>query len=285
MKKNLLIPLIYYFMTYYKPYTNYTLIRFLLSAILGPYFLLVLSILTPNMPSDITIKQILIFAINYLGIYTFDLKISQESTVHTYTTYLIKNFAIRFYKQTIFVMLVYSIEYIFSHYYFYNKEFIDFSHLDNKILLLRKNNYFYNIIVILSTNSPIVYILCKYEYEVLFTNNTPLSNIYFLIINNTFNIILLIIIIIYKFNKRNFIIHNIKEFFNCNIKIDKRVIIKYDRILTDDCGICFDILANNKQVMLLNCDHSFHEECIRSWMNVKYICPTCRADINKLSEP
>ena len=100
MKKNLLIPLIYYFMTYYKPYTNYTLIRFLLSAILGPYFLLVLSILTPNMPSDITIKQILIFAINYLGIYTFDLKISQESTVHTYSTHLIKNFALRFYKQT-----------------------------------------------------------------------------------------------------------------------------------------------------------------------------------------
>lgn len=54
------------------------------------------------------------------------------------------------------------------------------------------------------------------------------------------------------------------------------------------CPIC---LHKNEKPFSLDCNHSFHEECIQKWLNINNSCPICRKpDIsvkklnNKLSE-
>lgn len=46
-----------------------------------------------------------------------------------------------------------------------------------------------------------------------------------------------------------------------------------------ECNICFDALdqgANGKVVSTLDCQHSFHKECIKQWLNNSRSCPNCR---------
>ncbi len=47
------------------------------------------------------------------------------------------------------------------------------------------------------------------------------------------------------------------------------------------CIICaFDLKPNDK-VIVLKChyQHVFHSNCIKSWLEVKAICPVCRYDL------
>ncbi|XP_037543757.1 E3 ubiquitin-protein ligase TTC3 [Nematolebias whitei] len=43
----------------------------------------------------------------------------------------------------------------------------------------------------------------------------------------------------------------------------------------DPCIICHDDMSPD-ETCVLECRHSFHYECIRSWLNEKNTCPTCR---------
>lgn len=43
-----------------------------------------------------------------------------------------------------------------------------------------------------------------------------------------------------------------------------------------DCSICFERL-NSAPVMVLPCDHKFHEVCIIRWAHTSQTCPHCRA--------
>ncbi|XP_043472053.1 uncharacterized protein LOC122504838 isoform X2 [Leptopilina heterotoma] len=46
-----------------------------------------------------------------------------------------------------------------------------------------------------------------------------------------------------------------------------------------ECNICFEALdqvANGKSVSTLDCQHSFHKECIKQWLNNSRSCPNCR---------
>ena len=48
-----------------------------------------------------------------------------------------------------------------------------------------------------------------------------------------------------------------------------------------NCVICQDDLVH-PTVALRNCNHRFHDSCIRTWFETSVRCPTCRNDIRTI---
>ena len=44
--------------------------------------------------------------------------------------------------------------------------------------------------------------------------------------------------------------------------------------LVDQCAICLH--SHEDQVRALPCNHTFHEVCLRKWLKLKGVCPTCK---------
>jgi len=42
-----------------------------------------------------------------------------------------------------------------------------------------------------------------------------------------------------------------------------------------ECVICLDYMKNNQTVILTECFHMYHKECIIEWFKINNICPTC----------
>ena len=53
-------------------------------------------------------------------------------------------------------------------------------------------------------------------------------------------------------------------------------------ILENECSICLKKYNNDK--VYLNCNHSFHRECINNWKERNDTCPICRKRIIKINE-
>lgn len=46
---------------------------------------------------------------------------------------------------------------------------------------------------------------------------------------------------------------------------------------TDSCPICLEIMEiNGDELASMECEHTFHKECIIQWLKVQSICPICR---------
>lgn len=55
------------------------------------------------------------------------------------------------------------------------------------------------------------------------------------------------------------------------------------RIQNDACAICQDMIEEGQIMRILNyCTHSFHQDCIDTWLGRHVTCPTCRHDIREL---
>lgn len=46
----------------------------------------------------------------------------------------------------------------------------------------------------------------------------------------------------------------------------------------DSCSICLEkmILNEEKDIVSMDCEHTFHKECIIEWLKIKHMCPVCR---------
>jgi hypothetical protein len=56
------------------------------------------------------------------------------------------------------------------------------------------------------------------------------------------------------------------------------------KMLTDECGICYENLNGRKVVRKLNCQHIFHQTCLFEWLKKCSTCPFCRTKVEyKLS--
>ena len=55
------------------------------------------------------------------------------------------------------------------------------------------------------------------------------------------------------------------------------------RTQNDACAICQDMIEEGQTMRILNyCTHSFHRDCIDTWLGRHVTCPTCRHDIREL---
>lgn len=68
------------------------------------------------------------------------------------------------------------------------------------------------------------------------------------------------------------------------LQIVKIVIVKepnkYFNNNNDICCICLDSMEIDKKKTLssMECEHTFHTECLLEWLKIKGICPICRVD-------
>jgi len=44
----------------------------------------------------------------------------------------------------------------------------------------------------------------------------------------------------------------------------------------EECSICLEIFTNDEKIIKLNCDHIFHLDCIKLWIENNDTCPLCR---------
>ena len=58
--------------------------------------------------------------------------------------------------------------------------------------------------------------------------------------------------------------------------------VKFKNVKTKDntCTICCTEFENDDSVILLNCNHIFHKECINEWIHYKAECPLCKTSVN-----
>ena len=67
-----------------------------------------------------------------------------------------------------------------------------------------------------------------------------------------------------------------------NEELNKLHTFKLDDNLDDICTICMNNYIKNDTLMELPCKHSFHCDCIKTYLNkYNYKCPICRNDVGK----
>jgi len=47
-----------------------------------------------------------------------------------------------------------------------------------------------------------------------------------------------------------------------------------------DCIICLCIFTEENDIISLNCNHTYHSNCLKIWLSLRNkICPTCKRNI------
>ena len=60
-----------------------------------------------------------------------------------------------------------------------------------------------------------------------------------------------------------------------SMSLSQRIIGKQE-----ECGICFEKFQRGAEMMTLpKCDHSFHPDCVGTWLRKSLICPLCKTNI------
>lgn len=71
---------------------------------------------------------------------------------------------------------------------------------------------------------------------------------------------------------------NVKRPKLTSSEIDKLCCFKNKKKLEEPCVICTEYCEEDQEVITLHCLHSFHKECIITWLKTSRICPICRID-------
>ena len=71
----------------------------------------------------------------------------------------------------------------------------------------------------------------------------------------------------------------IKKYKNYKIKKNLLLPINIEDIKENECSICLEEYNRDKDIIKLKCNHEYHKECIKMWLNINKICPQCRGDI------
>lgn len=90
------------------------------------------------------------------------------------------------------------------------------------------------------------------------------------------------------FSSNSLLVNNYtSDFENIICTLDDSEIERLENIIYDKddnikCNICLDNIIKNQKIINLNCEHTYHSECIIPYLkNYNYKCPTCRKEIGK----
>lgn len=197
------------------------------------------------------------------------------------------------------------IEHIFSCVYFYNIEFIDNEDYANNKLLLRFNNNFYNVVCVIYNTIMLIYSVNLISFSFIFVNNIQDIKesfihgmfMYLIVVGFLFLVLGIIYIILIVFTcmllyrternteeqitEINMRISSLRGLLNNILPngLSSEIINKIktsNELLEDNCSICLN--KENKEIMILPCNHNFHSDCLRQWLKNNNKCPICRSD-------
>jgi len=228
-----------------------------------------------------------------------------------FLVYSLKMNVFTFYNYLIFSIvanLSTNIFQVFEHliccYYFYNKEFRNMEEYNDAKLLLRINNNFYNSIYIIFNIMNVIVLINLSVFAFIFVEIVKNINesfihgmiMYYIVLgflSIIIGIICIILLICLLRMQRN-INQNITElntlrsiltnFIPNDIiqnGLSMEIINKIktsNEILEDICSICLN--KENKEIMILNCNHNFHSECLQKWLIKNKKCPICRKEVS-----
>lgn len=63
-----------------------------------------------------------------------------------------------------------------------------------------------------------------------------------------------------------------------------RKLATFDHDGARECVICIDEMETGERIIVLPCQHQFHEACGVRWLADRYTCPVCRKPITEGSE-
>lgn len=195
------------------------------------------------------------------------------------------------------------IEHLICCFYFYNKEFLNMEEYTNAKLLLRINNKYYSSICNIYNLIMIIVLINLIVFSFIFVENVKDINesfvhgmiIYYIVLGFlsliiiSICIILLICIFIMQRNTNQNItqVESLRGILNSfmpndiiqnglTMEIINKIKIS-NEILEDVCSICLN--KENKEIMILNCNHNFHSECLVRWLMKNKKCPICRKEV------
>ena len=85
---------------------------------------------------------------------------------------------------------------------------------------------------------------------------------------------------IYGQKKTNFLKKFIKKFKKSKVPKTNIIINILPKQITDECIICFEKF-NQKDNIILQCEHQYHRKCLKRWVKEQDNCPLCRKTLNK----
>ena len=82
--------------------------------------------------------------------------------------------------------------------------------------------------------------------------------------------------------------NNINSFEDVKVTINKEELNNLNKITVDNdedktCNICLCEYKKGEEKLILKCNHEFHYECIKKWLEeYNYKCPVCRSETTKV---
>jgi hypothetical protein len=112
------------------------------------------------------------------------------------------------------------------------------------------------------------------EFDLTDTNNYIIDRLFNYVVNTTFSDFTYT-----DLNELNDVkITLTKEQFD---KFEKRDVSESDKLT--NCSICMDNYKLDEKMVILKCNHTYHENCIENWLcNQKVTCPICRKDTREM---
>ena len=74
-------------------------------------------------------------------------------------------------------------------------------------------------------------------------------------------------------------INNTREISNVSDYISHREIEEDINISVELCSICIESYMPREKTIILPCNHKFHSNCIKDWLETELTCPMCRKSI------
>ena len=57
------------------------------------------------------------------------------------------------------------------------------------------------------------------------------------------------------------------------------ITIQFDEVIEKECIVCLEEFKETEKISKLDCNHSYHDDCIQEWFQKDRSCPLCRYQV------